>query len=58
MANVRFNEKTYYIPTDKFLITVNKYANVHRDSSTHSKVKSSVDKEQVFAVSQVASCQA
>ena len=51
MANVRFNEKTYYIPTDKFLITVNKHADVHRDSSTHSKVKSSVDQEQVFAVS-------
>lgn len=51
MANVRFNEKTYYIPTDKFLITINKHTDVHRDSSTHSKVKSSVEVEQVFAVS-------
>lgn len=51
MANIRFNEKTYYIPTDKFLIIINKPTDVYRDSSTHSKVKSSVKQEQIFAVS-------
>ena len=37
MANVKFNEKTYYVPSEKFLVGVKQHCNVYKDPSTSSK---------------------
>ena len=52
MANVKFNEKTYYVPSEKFLVGVKQHCNVYnRSSSTSSKKVASVEENQVFSVS-------
>ncbi len=51
MANVKFNEKTYYVPTDKFLIGVKENTSVQNNYSKDSKVTSVVKQGQVFSVS-------
>ena len=51
MANVKFNEKTYYVPSEKFLVGVKQHCNVYKDPSTSSKKVASVEENQVFSVS-------
>ena len=51
MANVKFNEKTYYVPSEKFLVGVKQHCNVYKDPSTSSKKVASVEQNQVFSVS-------
>lgn len=51
MANVKFNEQTFYVPSEKFLIGVKETSEVYKNSSLRSSTKGSVQKGQVFSVS-------
>lgn len=53
MANVKYNENTYYVPNDKFLVAVLDHATVHKDPSNTSKTVVCVNDGQVYAVSSV-----
>ena len=50
MANVKFNGNTFYVPSDKFLVSIQDHAEVHYDSSLESETTSSVNEGQVFLV--------
>lgn len=49
MANVKFNEKTYYVPADRLLVGVKQQASVYKDAKASSKL-ASVEEGQVFLV--------
>lgn len=53
MANVKYNEFTYYVPSDKFLVAVLDHATVHKDPSNTSKTIVCANDGQVYAVSSV-----
>ncbi|WP_350022434.1 hypothetical protein [Turicibacter sanguinis] len=53
MANVKYNENTYYVPNDKFLIAVLDHATIHKDPSNTSKMMVCAKVGQVYSVSSV-----
>lgn len=50
MANVRFNESSFYVPTGKFLIAITEASTAHKEADPQSKVTVHLEKDQVFAV--------
>lgn len=51
MANVKFHDSTFYVPSNKFLVAMKDCCEVHKDSSQESKVTGTVKEGQVFSVS-------
>ncbi|MDE5977241.1 MAG: hypothetical protein K2G70_02080 [Turicibacter sp.] len=50
MANVKFQDSTFYVPSDKFLIVVKEEADVYQNSSTSSKIIGRTQCNQVFSI--------